>query len=95
MATAKFGSFVGRVKSINPTQNAYGEVVAKVGASTTYEPTGSNTSTAFIVNAGTNYTLTPVNGSGTISAGLVTGQLYPIALKKVVNIGGTTVTLLR
>ncbi|SVB35697.1 uncharacterized protein METZ01_LOCUS188551, partial [marine metagenome] len=40
MATAKFGSFVGRVKSINPTQNAYGEVVAKVGASTTYEPTG-------------------------------------------------------
>ena len=95
MATAKFGSFVGRVKSINPTQNAYGEVVKVVAASTTFEATGSNTSTAFIVNAGTGYTLTPVNGSGTISAGLVTGQLYPIAIKKVVNTGGTTVTLLR
>jgi hypothetical protein len=95
MATAKFASFVGRTKAIDTTQNAYGEVVQAVGASTTFEATGSNISTAFIVNAGSGYTLTPVNGSGTISAGLVTGQLYPIALKKVVNTGGTTVTLLR
>ena len=95
MATAKFASFVGRTKAIDATQNAYGEVVQAVGASTTFEATGSNFSTAFIINAGSGYTLTPVNGSGTISAGLVTGQLYPIALKKVVNTGGTTVTLLR
>ena len=95
MATAVHGSFVGRTKAIDTTQNAYGEVVQAVGASTTFEATGSNFSTAFIVNAGTNYTLTPVNGTGTISAGLVTGQIYPIALKKVVNVGGTTVTLLR
>lgn len=95
MATAVQGSFVGRTKAIDTTQNAYGEVVQAVGASTTFEATGSNISTAFIVNAGSGYTLTPVNGSGTISAGLVTGQLYPIALKKVVNTGGTTVTLLR
>ncbi len=95
MATAKFAPFVGREKSIDTTQSSYGEVVQAVGASTTFHATGSNFSTAFIVNAGTGYTLTPVNGTGTISAGLVTGQLYPIALKKVVNIGGTTVTLLR
>ena len=95
MATAKYAPFVNRTKAIEQTQNAYGEVVEAVGASTTFEATGSDTSTAFIVNAGTGYTLTPVNGSGTISAGLVTGQLYPIAIKKVVNTGGTTVTLLR
>ena len=95
MATAVQGSFVGRTKSIDTTQNAYGEVAQAVGASTTFESTGSNISTAFIVNAGSGYTLTPVDGTGTISAGLVTGQLYPISLKKVVNTGGTTVTLLR
>ena len=95
MATAVQGTFVGRTKSIDTTQNAYGEVVEAVGASTTFEATGSNFSTAFIVNAGTGYTLTPVNGTGTISAGLITGQLYPISLQKVVNTGGTTVTLLR
>ncbi len=87
--------FVGRTKAIDTTQNSYGEMVQAVGASTTFEATGSNISTAFIVNAGTGYTLTPVNGTGTISAGLVTGQLYSISLKKVVNTGGTTVTLLR
>ena len=95
MATAVQGSFVGRTKAVETTQNAYGEVVQAVGASTTFESTGSNITTAFIVNAGTGYTLTPVDGTGTISAGLVTGQLYPISLKKVVNTGGTTVTLLR
>ncbi|SVB38491.1 uncharacterized protein METZ01_LOCUS191345, partial [marine metagenome] len=60
MATAVQGSFVGRTKAVETTQNAYGEVVQAVAASTTFEATGSNFSTAFIVNAGTGYTLTPV-----------------------------------
>ena len=98
MATAKFGSFVGRVKSINPTQNAYGEVVKVVAASTTFEATGSNISTAFMVHTGTNYTLTPVNGSGTIVGGtnpVSANIIHPIALSKVVTGGSTVVTLLR
>ena len=93
MATAKFGSFVGRSKSINPAQNSYGEVVKVVAASTTFEATGSNTSTAFMVHTGTNYTLTPANGSLTIVGG--TNPIHPVALKKVVNGGSTVVTLLR
>ena len=66
----------------------------EVGASSTYEPTGSFQNTAFIVEAGTSYNLTLLDG-GNLTAGLVTGQLYPIALKKVVNGGGTVVKLLK
>ena len=40
------------------------------------------------------YTLTPTDG-GEITAGLVTGQVYNISLKKVVNGGGTVVKLLK
>ena len=66
----------------------------EVGAGTTYEPTGSFQNTAFLVEAGTNYTLTPTDG-GEITAGLVTGQVYNISLKKVVNAGGTVIKLLK
>ena len=43
---------------------------------------------------GSNYNLTLLDG-GNLTAGLVTGQVYPIALKKVVNGGGTVVKLLK
>ena len=98
MATAVQGSFVGRTKAINTTQNAYGEVVNVVAASTTYSATGSNFSTAFMVHTGTNYTLTPVNGSGTIIGGtnpVTANEIHSIALSKVVTGGSTVVTLLR
>ena len=88
------GSFVSREHTVDYT-NAYTETVFKVGASSTYEPTGSNYSTAFIVTAGTGYTLTPANGGETIDQGIVIGTVVPIALKKVVNSGGTEVLLLR
>lgn len=89
------GSFISRDKLINNTLNSYGEIVQKVGPSTTYNSTGANYNTAFILNAGSAYTLTPTNGTETITAGLIVGQIYPIALSKVVNVSGTTVTLLR
>ena len=98
MATAKFGSFVGRSKSINPAQNSYGEVVKVVAASTTFEATGSNISTAFMVHTGPNYNLPPANGSLTIVGGtnpVLANTIHPVALKKVVNGGSTVVTLLR
>ena len=92
MATATQGSFVSRVKSID-RPNSF-TAAYEVAASTTYEPTGSFQNTAFIVEAGTSYNLTLLDG-GNLTAGLVTGQLYPIALKKVVNGGGTVVKLLK
>ena len=67
----------------------------EVAASSTYEPTGSFQNTAFFVEAGTGYTLSPADGGDNITAGLVTGQVYNIALKKVVNGGGTVVQLLK
>ena len=66
----------------------------EVAASTTYEPTGSFKNTAFLVEAGTGYTLS-LNEGGDLTAGLVTGQVYPIALKKVVTTGGTVIKLLK
>ena len=66
----------------------------EVGASTTYEPTGSFKNTSFLVEAGTNYTASLLEG-GDLTAGLVTGQIYPIALKKVVNGAGTVIKLLK
>ena len=98
MATAVQGSFVGRTKAVETTQNAYGEVVQAVAASTTFSATGSNFSTAFMVHTGTNYTLTPVNGSGTIVGDtnpVSANIIHPIALSKVVTGGSTVVTLLR
>ena len=85
------GSFVGRTKKID-TPNSFTSAY-EVGASTTYEPTGSNMNTAFIVEAGTGYTLSLADG-GDLTAGLVTGQVYNIALKKVVTAGGTVIKLL-
>tara|TARA_R100000951_G_C2534784_1_gene147489 strand:- start:53 stop:343 length:291 start_codon:yes stop_codon:yes gene_type:complete len=66
----------------------------EVAASTTYEPTGSFKNTAFIVEAGSAYTLSLLEG-GDLTAGLVVGQVYPIALKKVVNGSATVVKLLK
>ena len=66
----------------------------EVAASTTYEPTGSFQNNAFIVEAGSNYTLSLLDG-GELTAGLVTGQVYNIALKKVVNGSATIVKLLK
>ena len=92
MAQATQGSFVSRVKTTNRL-NSFTRI-KEVGASTTYEPTGSFQNTAFLVEAGTSYTLTPRDGGDPLTAGLVTGQVYHIALKKVVNGGGTIVQLL-
>jgi len=86
------GSFVSRTKSIDKPNSYTAEY--EVAASTTYEPTGSFQNSAFIVEAGTAYNLSLKDG-GNLTAGLVTGQLYPIALKKVVNGGGTVVKLLK
>ena len=86
------GSFVSRTKSIDKPNSFTAEY--EVAASTTYEPTGSFQNSAFIVEAGTSYNLSLKDG-GNLTAGLVTGQLYPIALKKVVNGGTTIVQLLK
>tara|TARA_A100001515_G_scaffold35996_1_gene28204 strand:- start:332 stop:613 length:282 start_codon:yes stop_codon:yes gene_type:complete len=93
MATAVQGSFVGRTKSferLNVFETSY-----QVVASTTYEPTGSFQNTGFYVEAGSNYTCSMVNGGSDIQVGLVTGQVYNIALKKVITGAGTTVRLLK
>ena len=91
MATSVQGSFVSRTKSID-TSNSFKRTI-EVPASTTYEPTGSNINSAFLIEAGTSYTLTAVEG-GDLTAGLVTGQVYNVALKKVVTGGATVVKLL-
>ena len=93
MATAQQGSFVSRTKS-NPRPSSFHRI-KEVPASTTFEPTGSVRNTAFLVEQGSNYTLTPADGGADLTAGLVTGQVYNIALKKVVNGGGTIVQLLK
>ena len=86
------GSFVSRTKSIDKP-NSY-EGAYEVAASTTYEPTGSFKNTAFLIEAGSNYTLSLLEG-GDLTAGLVTGQVYPMALKKVVNGSATIVKLIK
>ena len=94
MTTPTQGSFVDRTKS-TPRPNSF-TAAHEVAASTTYEPTGSFKNTAFLVEAGTNYTLTPADGGGgTLTTGLVAGQVYNIALKKVVNGSSTVVQLLK
>lgn len=93
MATATQGSFVSRTKK-NPRPSSF-HSTHEVAASTTYEPTGSFRNTAFFVEAGTSYTLTPADGGDDLTSGLITGQVYNIALKKVVNAGGTVVQLLK
>jgi hypothetical protein len=92
MTTPTQGSFVNRTKSID-RPNSF-TAAYEVAASTTYEPTGSFKNTAFIVEAGTAYTLSLLDG-GDLTAGLVTGQVYHIALKKVVNGSATVVKLLK
>ena len=92
MATAVQGSFVSRTRKLDRT-NSFTST-HEVAASTTYEPTGSFKNTAFLIEAGTNYTASLLEG-GDLTAGLVTGQVYHIALKKVVNAGGTVVQLLK
>ena len=91
MTTPVQGSFVDRVKAV-PRPNSY-TATYEVTASTTYEPTGSFQNTAFLIEAGTNYTLSLLDG-GDLTAGLVTGQVYQVALKKVVTGAGTVVKLL-
>ena len=87
------GSFVSRTKK-HPREGSFHSIY-EVAASTTYEPTGSFKNTAFIVETGTAYTLTPADGGGgTLTDGLVAGQVYNIALKKVVTAGGTVIKLL-
>ena len=94
MATAVQGSFVSRTRKLDRT-NSFTST-HEVAASTTYEPTGSFKNTAFLVETGTNYTLTPADGGGgTLTDGLVAGQVYNIALKKVVNGSSTVVQLLK
>ena len=93
MATATQGSFVSRTKS-NPRPSSFHQI-KEVAASTTYEPTGSFRNTAFLVEQGSNYTLTPADGGDTLTTGLVVGQVYNIALKKVVNGSSTVVQLLQ
>ena len=87
------GSFVSRTKK-NPRPSSF-HSTHEVAASTTYEPTGSFKNTAFLVEAGTDYALTPADGGDDLTAGLVTGQVYNIALKKVVNGSGTILQLLK
>ena len=93
MATSTDTSFVSRVKK-NPRPSSFHSIY-EVAASTTYEPTGSFKNTAFLVETGTNYTLSPADGGDNLTAGLVTGQVYHIALKKVVNGSSTVVQLLQ
>jgi|TARA_R100001015_G_scaffold13252_1_gene5799 hypothetical protein len=92
MATPVQGSFIDRTKKLDrPNSHT---ATFEVGASTTYEPTGSFKNTAFLIEAGSNYTLSLVEG-GDLTAGLVTGQVYPMALKKVVNGSATIVKLIK
>jgi len=86
-------SFVSRTKK-NPRPSSFHKT-HEVAASTTYEPTGSFKNTAFLVESGTNYALTPADGGDNLTAGLVAGQVYNIALKKVVNGSSTVVQLLK
>jgi len=92
MTTPVQGSFVDRVKAV-PRPNSY-TATYEVAASTTYEPTGSFRNTAFLIEAGTNYTASLLDG-GDLTAGLVTGQVYQVALKKVVTGAGTVIKLLK
>ena len=92
MTTPTQGSFVNRTKS-TPRPNSF-TAAHEVAASTTYEPTGSFKNTAFLIEAGTNYTLSLLDG-GDLTAGLVTGQVYPIALKKVETGAGTVIKLIK
>jgi|TARA_R100000152_G_C6778545_1_gene209323 hypothetical protein len=89
-------SDVGGIVSRTKSSDRIGQYTAtyEVPASTTYEPTGSFKNTAFMIESGTNYTLTAVDG-GDLTAGLVNGQVYRVALKKVVNGGTTVVKLLK
>jgi len=82
-----------RTKTLDRTNSFH--ATHEVAASTTYEPTGSFKNIAFLVEAGTSYALTPADGGDDLTAGLVTGQVYNIALKKVVNGGGTVVQLIK
>ena len=91
-APAGQGSFVSRTKA-NPRPNSY-TAEYEVGASTTYEPTGSFRNTAFILEAGSVYTASLYEG-GELDTGLVAGTVYPIALKKVVTGAGTVIKLLK
>ena len=68
--------------------------IHEVGASTTYEPTGSFKNQAFILHEGSNYTFTALEG-GTITKGLIAGEIYPISISKIVTGGSTVVKLLK
>tara|TARA_Y100001938_G_scaffold135784_1_gene197852 strand:+ start:3056 stop:3340 length:285 start_codon:yes stop_codon:yes gene_type:complete len=69
--------------------------IQQVGASTTFEPTGSNMGKAFIVAAGTAYQIWGANGGHvTGSAPVTAGRTYEVGVKRVETGAGTTVYIL-
>jgi|TARA_A100001515_G_C4467829_1_gene175828 hypothetical protein len=85
--------FVSRTKGDLRGDNTF-TAIHEVGASTTYEPTGSFKNQAFILHEGSNYTFTALEG-GTITKGLIAGEIYPISISKIVTGGSTVVKLLK
>ncbi len=69
--------------------------IQQVGASTTFEPTGSNMGRAFVVAAGTAYKIFGANGGHiTGSAPVSAGRMYEVGVKRVETGAGTTVYIL-
>ena len=100
------GSFVSRTKKLD-TQHPGGQtqVVHRVGPDEIFEPTGSNTSTAFmVVSQSTEIVAAPYTrfnadlaGGGSIDGlGLVIGEMYNVALSSVSSsLSGSTIDLYR
>ena len=100
------GSFVSRTKKLD-TQHPGGQtqVVHRVEPNEIFEPTGSNTSTAFmVVSQSTEIVAAPYTrfnadlaGGGSIDGlGLVIGEMYNVALSSVSSsLSGSTVDLFR
>jgi len=100
------GSFVSRTKKLD-TQHPGGQtqVVHRVEPDEIFEPTGSNTSTAFmVVSQSTEIVAAPYTrfnadlaGGGSIYVlGLVIGEMYNVALSSVSSsLSGSTIDLYR
>ena len=100
------GSFVSRTQKID-TQHPGGQtqVVHRVAPDEIFEPTGSNTSTSFmVVSQSTEVVAAPYTrfdadlaGGGSIDGiGLVVGEMYNVALSSVSSsIHGSTIDLYR
>ena len=88
------GNFVSRVKTID-RPNSYTSLYKTVN-NEIYEPTGSNTNTAFLVSGSAgHYLLRGADGGATIAAGLTVGTLYPFGLSYVSCSTAASVHLLR